>query len=209
MPYRSLINHPTSGVLVPLVIVRDREALQKRRALAHRLVGKHPTTTQESEVLAALGAESVVKSEAAGGLTEMLGQFSDDGGLALFERMTDEDRGTILAGGHVLHLADGDALVRAGHRSETLYAVLAGTLEVRRGGSVIDVVSRGDIFGEVGFLLQQSRTADVVTVGAATVVAFDSAKLRALIDGEPRLAAILLLNLSRLICRKQMTGTHE
>ena len=52
--------------------------------------------------------------------------------------------------------------IRAGHTSRTLFVVLEGMLVVRREGRVVMVASRGDVLGEIAFLIDARRTANVM-----------------------------------------------
>jgi predicted GNAT family N-acyltransferase len=204
MPYKSVVSHAAVGVLVPLVVVRDVVALKSRNALMSRMIPSDTVGTDQATVLRAL-SDSVpgIVSEESGGLSDVISQLvTQPDNYWLFANITDEDAARILKSGHRIDLNDGDMLVREGHVSTTMYSILTGTFEVRHGTSVVDVIGPGDTFGEVAFLLDQPRTADVVSIGPSSVVAFDTAKLRALIDSNPTLAATFLLNLSKLLCRK-------
>jgi CRP-like cAMP-binding protein len=91
-----------------------------------------------------------------------------------------------------------------------LFVVLEGTLVVRRGDRVVMVASRGDVLGEIAFLINARRTADVIAAhDGVRVLALSEANLSILISTEPELAAKLLLNLSRALCYKIATSVPE
>ena len=55
----------------------------------------------------------------------------------------------------------GDLLIEEGVFDETLYFLESGKVEILRGGSVVDTISSGDVFGEVAFVEKRPRTASV------------------------------------------------
>ena len=69
---------------------------------------------------------------------------------------------------------DGVTLLTEGVRSQALFILVEGELEVqRRGRAVVRISEVGAIVGELGFLLDSPASADVVTVGPATVRRID------------------------------------
>ena len=70
---------------------------------------------------------------------------------------------------------DGVTLLTEGVRSQALFILVDGELEVqRRGRAVVQISEVGAIVGELGFLLESPASADVVTVGVATVRRIDN-----------------------------------
>ena len=124
----------------------------------------------------------------------------------LFRDLDPEQVQRLMARSDVLRCMKGDALIRAGHTSRTLFVVLEGALEVWRGDRVVAVMSRGNVFGEIAFLIDARRTADVIAAhDGVRVLALSEANLSRLISSEAELAAKLLLNLSRALCYKLAT----
>jgi hypothetical protein len=117
--------------------------------------------------------------------------------------VNDEVR-SVLASSFQLELRKGDRVVRRGQVTRTLFVVVHGRLEVREGERIIAVLERGDVFGEVAFLVpDQRRISDVYAVDDGVVVVGMSEKsLWALIEGNSRAAALFLLNLSTALARK-------
>lgn len=66
---------------------------------------------------------------------------------------------------------------------------------------MIGVLSRGDAFGEMAFLLDQPRSADIfAATEGVKVLSLSDGALRKMIAGDPTVAAKLLLNLSKMLC---------
>jgi CRP-like cAMP-binding protein len=80
--------------------------------------------------------------------------------------------------------------------------VLSGMLEVRNEeGRIVNVLSAGDAFGEMAFLLERPRSFDVDAVAEDThVLSLSEGALRKMITEDATIAAKLLLNLSKMLC---------
>jgi serine/threonine-protein kinase len=86
---------------------------------------------------------------------------------ASVEDLRDELQDFLRGGGwfEQAHFARGTAIVREGERGTTAYIVTAGTCEVYRTGAggrhVLRTVGPGQVFGEVGLITEEPRTATV------------------------------------------------
>jgi hypothetical protein len=102
---------------------------------------------------------------------------------------------------NIIECARGDRVLKEGGSSRNLFLVLDGILEVRHQGRLINVLGRGDVFGEMAFLLELPRQSDVY---AATpdvrILSLSDGTLHKLMAEAPSLAAKLLLNISRMLC---------
>jgi eukaryotic-like serine/threonine-protein kinase len=56
----------------------------------------------------------------------------------------------------------GEVIIKEGETDNSLYILLAGLAEVRKGKQLITLLEKGDVFGEIGFLYAVRRTASVV-----------------------------------------------
>ena len=65
----------------------------------------------------------------------------------------------LVDGSHVLTCDRGDDLIQVDSRNRTLFVVLEGFVEIRVGGRLVAVRTRGDVIGEVAFLLDTPRMA--------------------------------------------------
>jgi len=60
-------------------------------------------------------------------------------------------------------------------------------------------LERGDVFGEMGLVRRQKRTADIVAVEDLELLAVDQRFLERLQRRYPRIAATVFLNLTRIL----------
>jgi hypothetical protein len=102
---------------------------------------------------------------------------------------------------NIIECDRGDRLLKEGGSSRNLFLVLDGVLEIRHQGRLINVLGRGDVFGEMAFLLGLPRQSDVY---AATpdvrILSMSDGTLRKLMAEEPALASKLLFNISKMLC---------
>jgi CRP-like cAMP-binding protein len=93
--------------------------------------------------------------------------------------------------------------LKRGGTARNIFVVLGGTLEVRDVGRIVNVLTAGDVFGEMAFLLERPRSFDVdAATDDARVLSLSEGQLRKMIGEDPALAAKLLLNVSKLLCVK-------
>jgi CRP-like cAMP-binding protein len=95
----------------------------------------------------------------------------------------------------------------AGDRLRNIFVVLDGTLEVRDDGKLLRVLSPGDVLGEIAFLLERPRTADVyAATDGVRVLSLSEGTIRHMIGTAPEVAAHLLLNISKILCLRIVQG---
>ena len=79
--------------------------------------------------------------------------------------------------------------------------VLDGTLEVRDDERIVGVLTAGDVFGEMAFLLDAPRAFDVnAATDQVRVLSLSEGALRKMIAEDATVAAKLLLNVSKMLC---------
>lgn len=119
-----------------------------------------------------------------------------------FYGFTTEELRRVLAKGYVLECDRGIKLITKGHNTRTVFVIVDGELEAKfDGGS--RVMGTGALLGEVAFLMESRRTADVfVRSERARVLCLSERTARNLMAGEPELAGRFLGNLSRILARR-------
>jgi hypothetical protein len=194
------INSPSAGYLIPLVaFIPDADAL---RGLG--------STTAPDELPACiqtvLARTPSVRSEALSASEDYWGEIRrtldelDAQRISIFEGFTDEQTRRCVARSTIIECAPGDRVLKEGGTARNIFVVLEGTLEVHHGNTIVNVLTAGDAFGEMAFLLERPRSFDVDAATPARVLSLSERALRTMIDDDPTLAAKLLLNVSRMLC---------
>jgi CRP-like cAMP-binding protein len=96
-----------------------------------------------------------------------------------------------------------------GCTARNVFVVLSGALEVSDQGHPIAVLLPGDVFGEAAYLLEGARTFDVDVLSDDTrILSLSERSLRQLTATDPAVAAKLLGNISKILCRRLANGWH-
>jgi hypothetical protein len=129
-------------------------------------------------------------------------------GISAFDGFTEEEEDRCLARSNVIQCDAGDHVLKKGGSARNIFVVLDGTLEVRDGDRCVAVLSPGDVFGEMAFLLERPRGLDVyAATDGARVLSLSEGTLRKMIADDAVVAAKLLLNISRMLCLRLVLAT--
>jgi uncharacterized protein len=131
----------------------------------------------------------------------------------LFQGMSDyQMRKTILIS-ELKEFAEGDLLVEQGTFGRSMFVVLTGQVEVARRtkGKTqrISVMGAGQVFGEVGYIKEIERTADVRALTHVEALRFDYQKLRKDLKFFPNLVANLNFNISCILGERLASAMGE
>jgi CRP-like cAMP-binding protein/SAM-dependent methyltransferase len=122
--------------------------------------------------------------------------------MNFLDRFAPEQRETFLRAGEPMELAAGEYLIRRGDPGGDIFLVEEGKFEVvdRRPTAkvVLAVVPPGSVIGEVGFLDNSPRSADVRAVERCVVRRWRKDDLRSLLQREPLLASSFYELLARI-----------
>ncbi len=81
---------------------------------------------------------------------------------------------------------DGDGIIQEGNKDRDFFKLVRGKVAVLRGGKKIAEISEpGEYFGEMASILDETRTASIVSAGRCTVKRYPGDKLNELIEKYP------------------------
>jgi len=208
------INSPESGYLIPVVYVAEDlkylRGIRSIAALIARDFGKDARIPACVERLIAQGgnvmSQRLVESHAYyGEIHEALDALADHR-LSALDDLDEDELARVLGKSNIIQCAAGDRVLKKGGVARNLFVVLDGNLEARDGDRLLRVMTAGDVFGEIAFLLESPRTADVYAATDARILSLSESTLRELIAREPTVAGKLLLNISKILARRLATG---
>lgn len=201
-------NDQEFGIMVPLAFVmRDVEHLRTIRSPLRSLFEAQaaPPDATVQHVLACLGwpaARDAQQAEAAGAMAHLLCRHAD-GQAPLFDGLSAADVHEVAAQGYVIECAAGDRVIRAGQTARTVFVLVSGALDVQGAETTLAVTTPGEVVGELSFLLDERRLADVYAgPDGACVLCLDEQQLQRQLRASSRASAALALNLSRALARK-------
>ncbi|HLW69728.1 MAG TPA: MMPL family transporter [Candidatus Binataceae bacterium] len=97
----------------------------------------------------------------------------------------------------------GQAIVRQGEAGDAMFVLIGGRAEVRVNANgqsrVVRQVNRGDVFGEMGLLRHQERTADIVATEDVEVLVVNERFLGRMQKRYPRIGAKIFLNIAKTL----------
>jgi len=208
------INSPEAGYLIPVVyVVEDVEYLRRigsPAALIARDFGDDARIPACVERLIARSgnvmSQRLVESRAYyGEIHEALDALADNR-LSALDDLDEAELARVLGKSNIIKCQAGDRVLKKGGVARNLFVVLDGNLEARDGDRLLRVMPAGDVFGEIAFLLERPRTADVYAATDARILSLSEGTLRELIATEPAVAGKLLLNVSKILAMRLATG---
>ncbi len=208
------INSAESGYLIPIVrVVEDVEYLRRigaPNAATAKDYGDGARIPECVERLITNGgnvmSQRLVESSAYFGEIRGALDHLTENQFSALEGLSEEDAARALGKSNIIECRAGDRLLKKGGVARNMFVVLEGNLEVRDDGTLLRVLSAGDIFGEIAFLLEQPRSADVYAATDGRILSLSERTLRQSISTDSEIAATLLLNISKILCRRIMSG---
>ncbi len=208
------INSADAGYFIPIVtVVEDVEYLRRISspnaetardygddaripACVERLIDSSGVTNQR------LSAPGEYLAQVHGALSELA-----ENRFSALDGLSEDEAERALGKSNIIRCSAGDCLLKQGSVARNMFVVLEGTFEVRVGDELIRVFSPGDVFGEMAFLLERPRSADVYAVTDGRVLSLSEGTLRKAIRSDPAIAARLLLNISKMLCYRLLQSS--
>ncbi len=112
--------------------------------------------------------------------------------MPLFQRLTERDLLRIMQVADVISFDSGQTVFQEGERGDELFIVLTGSVEISRGGLVLNEAGPGDHIGEMALIRSMPRSATVKAVEAVELIALRRADFFEILRKEHELAVKLL-----------------
>jgi len=101
-------------------------------------------------------------------------------------------------------------IIRDGDRTDGLYVLLSGEVEVRKDGHLLTRLKEGDLFGEISLLQKTPATATVTSTRHTTLLRLPREDFDALISSHPQILVLVSeLSDERLRRTEQVLGAHN
>jgi CRP/FNR family transcriptional regulator, cyclic AMP receptor protein len=98
--------------------------------------------------------------------------------IPIFEDISDEELSVVTTFATSEEFPEGKVILREGDYSNHLFAIEEGSAKVVRGEEEIGELGPGDIFGEVGLLSKDRRTASIVATSRVRVIKIEHWELQ-------------------------------
>lgn len=208
---------PNLGLQTPLVLVSDDTArLQKMNSPLAAIAAEYDIKTTDGEWIVKnfpLAAESETKalrdiSNLWPHLTAKLHQ-PPLVGLPLFVGMSVQDAHRFLKNSLIVNMNRGEHLLCEGDIGNEMYVILSGEVDVRYQGKRVANFSAGAVIGEISFLTEVPRTADVQVIEDAEFLVLTQSSFQKVMRSMPEIAARVLFNLSLILCERLQHSTES
>ena len=114
---------------------------------------------------------------------------------------------------HLRYYKDNEHIFRFGEPGVGLYIILEGQVEIYRNEGELHrqftVFGPGDFLGELALLEDRPRTASAASRGYSRVMGFFRPDLLSLLQRNPRLGSVIILNMARLTARRLINTNDE
>ena len=105
--------------------------------------------------------------------------------MPLFAGLAPDELAQIAALTEDVEVAAGTVLTHEGRYEGWFYLVVAGTVEIARGGAAVDTVGAGDFVGEISLLDAGPRTATATTLTPCELLRVDNSQFDSLLEASP------------------------
>ena len=185
----------------PLTEIRD----DIPPALVHivdRTLKKHPAGRYQTAMDLA-GDLSLVHDEIRHTTNQLYStrQFERVSRLSFFEEFEESEILETVKAGEWQEYEVGNQIIMEGEFDKSFYLLVSGKVSVRRADFEVDVLRPGATFGELGFIVNQARTATIVAQDKVTVLKVRSSLIeRTSVNCQLRFQKAFLKNLAERYC---------
>ena len=129
--------------------------------------------------------------------------------VRLFDHLPPDLRERLVHLSTELHVPAGHTLIRRGERSSDMYRVLQGRLEVvdARNQVVLDVMGPGQVVGEMAFVTEETRSADVRSGEDTSVLVWRGSDLHRAMEDDPSFGTAMYKAFSNLLAERLRNTT--
>lgn len=189
------------GYRLPLyLILHDYEHLNSVRSPFYQLA-RERGFPKETRGLEWQAMYQVKHGTISTGYTIVEGAGFKDYHSQITEDLSEKGRREILARASHIRCRPGDTVMAKGDGGRNIGFVKKGALEVRDDGHVLAVMGEGDIFGEIAYVLDVPRTADLIATTPDTeIVLLGLSSISRLSSVKDQ--AVVWRNLSRILARR-------
>ncbi|RJP58617.1 MAG: cyclic nucleotide-binding domain-containing protein [Deltaproteobacteria bacterium] len=137
--------------------------------------------------------------------------------ISVFADLTTEEIGKIITIMKEINVPDGSTIIQEGDVGDSMYIIMDGSVEVSKTltmkidgqgfeekEKILTRLNASDhiIFGEVGLLEDNVRTASVIAISTCTLREIKKEDFQKLADKDPRMGFKIVKNIARLVCTR-------
>ena len=129
--------------------------------------------------------------------------------MRLFDHLSANLRERLVHMATELHVPAGHTLIRRGERSDDMYRILQGRLEVvdSRSQVVLEVMGQGQVVGEMSFVTEETRSADVRSGEDTRVLVWRGVELHQAMQDDPKFGSAMYKAFANLLAERLRNTT--
>lgn len=128
--------------------------------------------------------------------------------VSLFASMRRKDLESLARLADTIDVPAGKTLMREGDHGNEMFVVVAGSVEVERGGRRVTKLGPGEAVGEMALLSEGPRNATVTTLEPTTVIAIQHREFHTLMEDSAELRTCILDNVAKWVRNLDDAGAH-
>lgn len=207
-------NDPEFGIMVPLILAMgDKNHISKVRSPLQAIFNEGSYNAELLEkVKVGMGSKTIketAKNNDGEGIIQSILSIPNVEKALFFDDFEEDEINKVISSGHVIECQPGDRIIKEGQITKTVFVPLKGELLVKKDYQLISVIQSGEMIGELSFMLDGRRSADVfASKNGAKVLSLEERTLRKLIDKKGTIATNLLLNMGRSLALRVARTTQ-
>jgi CRP-like cAMP-binding protein len=120
----------------------------------------------------------------------------------LFYELYDQEIMSIVNKCRVLNLTPGDPIFKRGDEGDEIFLILNGSAKVKKDDVVLAELRKGDLFGEMVLLKENTRNADIISDNFTDVLVLKYDDIFGLYETDKKTFSIIMVNLARLLATR-------
>jgi ABC-type antimicrobial peptide transport system permease subunit len=127
----------------------------------------------------------------------------------LFQDLSESDIQKFIQSHKIVSYSPKQVIMKEGDVGEDFYVILKGSVEVSKTynnqKNILRILGKGDVFGEMAFLCQEKRVADIQAVEKSELLAVSPDKMKNLEKTHPQIVNTILTNIARILALRLRT----
>jgi len=129
--------------------------------------------------------------------------------VKLFAGLTDAERNALKAAATLRRGKAGERIIRQGKILDRMFIILENKVEVRVNGKPVVTLSGQPLVGEIEFLDKLPAAADVLLLKETDLIELNYATLTGLMEKQPRLGYVLMLEIAKIEAQRLRKTTQK
>jgi len=126
-----------------------------------------------------------------------------------FQELSDSEIQKFIQSHKIVSYSPKQVIMKEGDTGEDFYVILNGSVEVSKTYNnqkkIIRILGKGDVFGEMAFLCQEKRVADIQAVEKAELLVVTPDKMKDLEKNHPHIVNTILTNIAQILALRLRT----